>query len=110
MRILTALVIGLGVLIVAAAGLLAYGVFTRAKAPDAKTAPAGAGFGALDLGLPPGCAVKSVSTAGETVVIHVQGLAQGSAASGGGACDRVFVVHAATGRILGTINPAPFRP
>lgn len=106
MRILTALVIGLGVLIVAAAGLLAYGVFTRVKAPDAKTAPAEAGFGALDLGLPPGCAVKSVSTAGETVVIHVQG----SAVSGGGACDRVFVVHAATGRILGTINPAPSRP
>jgi len=107
MRILTALVIGLGVLIVAAAGLLAYGVFTRMKAPDANAAPAGVGFGALDLGLSAGCSIKSVAATGETIVIHAQGPA---VPGGSGGCDRVFVVHAASGRILGTIDPAPSRP
>ncbi len=102
MRILTALVVGLGVLIVAAAGLLAYGIFTRTKAPEAQTSQGGPGFGALKLDLPDGCAIKSVAVAGETIVIHAQRADGRNAAAP--ACDRVFVVHAASGRVLGTID------
>jgi hypothetical protein len=92
---------------VAAAGLLAYGVFTRMQAPGTATSPGGARFGTLDLGLPEGCAVKSVDVAGETLVIHAQNPAGPNALP---ACDRIYVVHAASGRILGIIDPGRRRP
>jgi hypothetical protein len=107
MRILTALVIGLGVLIVAAAGLLAYGVFTRMKAPETAASPAGAGFGALDLDLPEGCGINSVAVSGETLVVHTRNLAAPNALP---ACDRIYVLHATSGKILGIVNPGPRRP
>jgi hypothetical protein len=99
MRILTALVVGLGILIVAAAGLLAYGVFTRTKAPATAQGPGGIGFDTLKLGLPEGCVIRSVVAVGETIVIHAQN------PNTTAACDRVFVVQATSGRVLGTIVP-----
>lgn len=91
----------------AAAGLLAYGVFTRMKPPPAASAPTGAGFGDLKLDLPDGCAIRSAAVSGETIVIHAQGIESPGAHP---ACDRVFVVRAADGRLLGTIEPGRRRP
>ncbi len=91
----------------AAAGLLAYGVFTRMKPPAADSAPGGAGFGTLALDLPDGCAFKSVAVSGDTLVIHTQGIENPGAHP---ACDRIFVVRAADGRLLGTIDPGRPRP
>lgn len=99
----------------AAAGLLAYGVFTRMKPTAAESPLGGAGFGNVALELPAGCAFKSVAVSGETVVIHAQRADDRNAVSP--ACDRIFVVHAASGRVLGTIdirsareNPPPGPP
>ncbi len=95
MRFLTTLVVALAVLILAAAGLLAWGLFTRARVADT---PASAAAVAVDLGLPEGCAIKSATSAGETVFIHVQG------AGAMGPCDKVLVVDWARGRVLGAID------
>ena len=95
MRFLTTLVVGLGVLIVAAAGLLAWGLFSRARVAD--TPPSAASV-AVNLNLPEGCAVKSAAAAGENVLVHVQG------AGAAGSCDKVLIVDWARGRVLGTIE------
>ena len=107
MRILTALVVGLGVLIVAASGLLAYGIFTRTKAPEPAAASGVGAFGSMVLDLPEGCAIKSVAVSGGNLIIHAQGTSGPDAPA---ACDRVVVVDSATGRIRGTVesrNPRP---
>ena len=104
MRILTALVVGLGILIVAAAGLLAYGIFTRAQAPGPEAASTASAFGALGLDLPEGCAIKSVAAASEKLIIHAQSAGSPNASP---ACDRVVVVDLAKGRVLGVIDGRP---
>ncbi|MBM3565771.1 MAG: glutaminyl-peptide cyclotransferase [Alphaproteobacteria bacterium] len=95
MRFLTGLVVGLAVLIVTAAGLLAWGLFSKSRGPGAASSPTVA-----ILGLPEECAIKSVSASGDNIVVHVQ------SADGGHApvCDRIVIVHAATGRVTGTID------
>lgn len=107
MRILTTLVVGLGILIVAAAGLLAYGIFTRARAPGPEAAAGGRAFAPFALDLPEGCAIKSVAVSGEKLVIHAQ-----SAGSTGAppSCDRIVVVDSAQGRVLGVVHARSGRP
>ena len=107
MRILTALVVGLGVLIVAAAGLLAYGVFTRARAPGPEAAGGVDVFGPLRLDLPEGCAIKSVSAAGASLMIHAQSAGSPNISP---SCDRVFIVDLAKGRVLGIVDARNPRP
>ena len=107
MRILTSLVVGLGILIVAAAGLLAYGIFTRARAPGPETSSGEGAFGTLRLDLPEGCAIKSVAAAGEKLFIHAQGAGSPNVSP---PCDRIFVVDSAKGRILGTVDARNPRP
>lgn len=98
MRFLTTLVVGLAVLIVAAAGLLAWGLFTQARGPNPLKSAAGA---AIDLGLPEGCAIRSFAVAGQNIIIHVQGSGNGNSAR---PCDRILTVDPAQGRIVGTIE------
>lgn len=107
MRILTALVVGLGILIVAAAGLLAYGIFTRARAPGPEAAfPIGT-FGALALDLPEGCAIKSITATGDNLMIHAQSAGSPNTPS---SCDRIVVVDLAKGRVLGRVDARNPRP
>jgi hypothetical protein len=107
MRILTALVVGLGILIVAAAGLLAYGIFTRARAPGPEASAGGRAFAPVGLDLPEGCTIKSVAVSGDNLVIHAQSVGGPDAPA---ACDRVIVVDAAQGRILGIVDARGTRP
>ena len=107
MRILTALVVGLGILIVAAASLLAYGVFTRARGPGPEAAQAVDIFGPLRLDLPDGCAIKSVAAAGDRLVIHAQGAGSPNAPP---SCDRIFAVDLVRGRVLGIVDARNPRP
>ncbi len=99
MRFLTTLVIGLAVLIVAAAGLLAWGLFSKTRVASSTAA-------AVDLGLPQGCAIQSATSAGENVLVHVRD--NGAT----GSCDKIFIVDWARSRVLGTIEsrPAPRTP
>lgn len=112
MQLLKGTVIGLGILILLAAGLLAYGFYQKSQdpewrlfssAPQARTMPAPLKpFGDIKLGLPEGCVIKRVRADGERAYVTIAGSPSGSP---GGACNRIVVIDMARGEILGTIKP-----
>ena len=106
MRILTTIVIGLGILIVAAGGLLTYGIFAKTRPPVPEPAAIGA-FGTLGLNLPEGCAIKSVASSGNNLIIHAQSFVLSNTPP---ACDRIVVVDLAKGRVLGNVDSRNPRP
>jgi len=92
MQALKALVIFMGVLIVASLALLAYGLFGRLpKTPEV------AGFDAVALPLPAGCVLAEAHANGERLIVRSDGPAERG-------CQQVFVVDLASGRILGRIG------
>ncbi|MGE0255004.1 MAG: hypothetical protein AB7N54_13455 [Alphaproteobacteria bacterium] len=93
MRALKALVIFMGVLIVAGVGVLAWMMIGIANRP-----PADKGATALSLGLPAECAIASVVAAGERLAV----VAEGPSAAG---CRRIWLVDPARMRVVGTIEP-----
>ncbi|HBT44051.1 MAG TPA: hypothetical protein DIW51_04805 [Rhodospirillaceae bacterium] len=112
---LKSLVIGLGVLIALGLGLLVYGFFKTSQDPtwrlfgDAKPAAATAGTpppahlapplavsGDIELNLPTGCEIKSVTQLGGQIYILTQPA---------GVCGQVLIVDPAAGRVTGRINP-----
>ncbi len=122
MKAIKALVIFMGLLLVAGIGLLAYGVVNkgdqqtvtaadpapaaprpsapaalRPSAPDAPR-PSG-GFGTIEVPLPPGTHVEQMAVAGERVVLRVTG----------GGTDRLVVLEPASGRVAGSfvLTPEP---
>lgn len=107
MQFLKSLVIGLGVLIFAGLGLLAYGFYHQARDPGWRMFPASgehgrpaapsAPFGTVGLDLPAGCTIDDVSPDGERAYLTV-GPADGP-------CARVIVFDVVAGRVLGVIKP-----
>ena len=101
MQALKALVIFMGVLIIAGMGLLVYGLMTRVtwsdEAAPAAMAPASpvARIGTITSNLPAGAAVASVSVDTGRAVVHVR-------LADGGAEIRLFDL--ATGTAMGTIQ------
>jgi len=105
LKIAKGVAIGLGVLIVAAMALMAYGVFFYKAAEKnlqqeiaaAPAAPAVAvdGFDAIGLGQPVGSSVAAVTAQGGLVYVTVRG---------GGEPDRVLVVDLTRRRVLGRID------
>jgi len=108
MQLLKGTVIGLGVLIMLAGGLLAYGLyqksqdpgwrlFSSAPAPAPAPGPSAAKpFGALNLNLPEGCVIARVRPDANLAYLTI---------GPSGACNRIVVVDITTGRVLGTIQP-----
>lgn len=117
MRSLKALVVVMGILIVAVSGLLVYGLVQRssdpgfsffgtAKAPAAPaaqptpvqpTAPAVlAPFGDITVRLPAGCQVEDMKPDGGRLFLRV--------GPAGGACAQVIAVDLASGRVLGNVK------
>ncbi len=106
MQALKFIVIGMGILIVLAVGLIGYGLYKksvepgwklfgpRADAPAAAAAPTA--FGDLDLDLADGCFIESVRPDGPRAYLLL-----GPA----GSCDGVIVIDTGDGRVLGRINP-----
>lgn len=106
LRALKAIVIGMGVLIVGAICLLAYGLYKKSVDPAWKLfgAPRPAvsetgmvpptAFGDISLGLAPGCRIEEVTASGPRAFVRI-----GPDAS----CDAVIVIDLADGRILGRI-------
>lgn len=94
MRVLNALVIFLGVMIVAAAGLVVYGIVN--KVGDLAIADGGASrsFGERNIELPPSAVVESFVVEEDRLIIHLT-LAEGGT--------RLLVLDLETGRQLGTI-------
>jgi hypothetical protein len=120
-RALKALVVGLGLLIVLAGGLLVYGLVQRASDPDFKffrreatsaalipatpPMPAPASpiplrpFGTAMVEIPAGCKLVEVIPAGDRMLLRV---GSGEAVSGEH-CQRVVVIDLINGRVLGTV-------
>jgi hypothetical protein len=107
MQILKSLVIGLGVLIFAGFGLLAYGFYHKARdpgwrmfstaAPGGRAAGPSAPFGTVGLELPAGCTIDDVSPDGERAYLTI--------GPEDGPCARIVVFDVVAGRVLGVIKP-----
>src|SRR5262245_19677354 len=113
MRALKALVIFLGILLVIGTGVLIWGIarqidrMSQAEADDevtpaVNTAPAVvtnevAPWGRLDLKLPSGTRIQSVTNAGEYMVLHLYTGAPGLD-------ERVIVIDPGCGTLMGTVN------
>ena len=107
MRALKTLVIVLGVLIVVSMGLLGWGFYSRltyrAVPADGETVSSGKGRAAAEFGdvrveLPAGCTVVELRPHADRLYLRTGPT---------GLCERIIVVDAGTGRILGTILLKP---
>ncbi|MBO6946646.1 MAG: hypothetical protein JJ855_01605 [Rhodospirillales bacterium] len=109
MQALKFIVIGMGILIVLAVGLIGFGLYKKSVEPGwklfgprtdapAATSPAAApnAFGDVELGLADGCFIESVRPDGPRAYLLL-----GPA----GGCDGVIVIDTGDGRVLGRINP-----
>ena len=125
MRALKGLVVGLTILIVVAMTVIAYGLYRKSDEPDFKffslggketaavanqpaalpsPTPAMGGaptnaFGDVLLSLPEGCTIASVSGDGARIFLKI--------GPAGTTCERVIVVNAASGALLGTLKVSP---
>ncbi len=109
MQALKALVILMGVLIVAGVGLLAYGLMTRTGEDGAEGGQASSGsetprqsspleeFGTLELALPDGCVVAGSELSGDRLVVRFSGQVERG-------CQQVVVIDLASGRVLGRVK------
>lgn len=109
MKSLKTLVIVLGALIVLSMGLLGWGFYTKLAGPDAasveETAPEDtetldllADFGEVRLDLPAGCSVVDMRPDGDRLYLRTGPVEL---------CERILVIEATTGHILGTIVIKP---
>ncbi len=110
MRALKALVIVMGVLILAGMGLVAYGIVKRAAiperpaqpvaapAPPATSSAAARPYGPVEISLPSGARIARTRTSGERLIVELE-LADGG--------ERFLVVDLATGGLVGTIDLKP---
>ncbi len=108
MQALKALVIIMGVLIVAGTAVVVVTIYNRmnrmadveATAPPPAPAPAmpPASFGAASVTIPDGCRITATIPAGERLLLQL-----GSAPR----CNRILVLDLASGRLLGSIDLVP---
>ncbi len=107
MQALKALVIFMGILIMAGMALLVYGLVTRTGG-DGETAAGGAQgvggggamtapFGVLDLAIPDGCAIAGSELAGDRLVVRFTGQV-------GRGCQQLVIVDLAKGQELGRVK------
>lgn len=113
MQLLKGAVIGLGMLIVLAGGLLAYGLYQKSQdpgwrlfssAPAAHPAPsATTPFGVLGLELPEGCLITAVRPDGARAYLTIGGSVRAYPLDQ--KCNRIVVIDITTGRVVGAIHP-----
>lgn len=94
MRVLKALVIGMGLLIVGGTVLMIVKVMEMADSPAAPET----GFDTLGLGMAESCQVAATTAAEGGVVVHYSGPAQDG-------CDVLHVIDPVSGKLVGTIAP-----
>jgi hypothetical protein len=111
MQAIKALVISLGILIVAGIALLAYAFYTRMTDPefrlmkaerqqagDARASQRSEGFGQANLALPEGCGIDEMQAHGKWLYLRI-----GPA----GPCERVIIVDPLSGRMQGSLVARP---
>ena len=94
MQALKVLVVVLGVLIVVALALVAYGLVTRLSKDDAPR-----GLGEITLDLPAGCRIAAAQADGGRLIVRTDGPAERG-------CQQVVVIDLADGTVLGRITAA----
>ena len=97
MRALTVATVVMGIAIVVALALVAYGIM---RDPDPGV---GECFGLRDLGLAPGCEIAESTLDDDRLVIRTTGLVEAG-------CHQVFILEIETGRVLGRITAQPPAP
>ncbi|GAB4394474.1 MAG: hypothetical protein Tsb0032_19960 [Kiloniellaceae bacterium] len=113
MQALKALVIFMGILIMAGMALLVYGLVTRTGGGGGEDIAGGgqqgAGmgggaamvdFGTLNLAIPDGCTIAGSELAGDRLVVRVTGQV-------GRGCQQLVIVDLASGRELGRVKAVP---
>ncbi len=95
MKALIALIVGMGIAIMAALVLVAYGLLAGFGEEPA-------GFGARDLEVPPGCAIAEARLEDDLMVIRLTGAADG--------CEQVVLIDPASGAERGRIVARPGPP
>jgi len=112
MQVLKTLVIALGALIIVSVGLLAWGIYTRvhesasppvAPSADERGAPLaspspGPSIGEVRIPLAAGCTAVEMRPHGDRIYVRTGPT---------GLCERILIIDAATGRLLGDIVLAP---
>ena len=99
MKPLVALVILMGVLIVAGLVVIVVTIANRmGGAEPIAAATALPSFGTIDLPIPPGCQIMETATSEGRLILRL---------GTGDRCNRVLIVDMATGRLIGTLRIAP---
>jgi hypothetical protein len=98
MKRLLALVIIMGVMIVAGLVVVVVTIAMRLSGSGTEAAATTAGFGTLDLPVPAGCQVMEMVAADDRLILRL---------GSGERCNQIIVVDAANGRNLGTVRLMP---
>jgi Family of unknown function (DUF6476) len=99
MKLLVALVIIMGVLIVAGLVVVVVTITNRMGAGNATGSRAAAApFAAADLPIPAGCEGKETTTTDDRLILRL---------GSGERCNQVLIVDLATGKLLGTLRLVP---
>jgi len=98
MKPLVALVIIMGVLIVAGLIVVVVTIAGRLSSGKQGTPATEASFGTVDLPVPAGCRIEETSTGDGRLILRL---------GDGDRCNQVLVVDLATGRLIGTLRVAP---
>jgi hypothetical protein len=105
MQALKALVIFMGILIMAGMALLVYGLVTRTggggeTAGGDSGGPLNAPFGEVALALPAGCVIAGSELTGDRLVIRLDGQAERG-------CQQLVIVDLTSGQELGRLKAVP---
>jgi hypothetical protein len=100
MQALKVLVVLMGLLIVAGVAIIGWTVYSRTSRMVA--AKPAADFAGDALPIPPGCRLGQMESAEGRIWLRLEG----GPASPNGACDRLLVLDAATGKLIGELAPA----
>jgi hypothetical protein len=96
MKALKALVIGMGVMIIAGLGLVVFGLYRTNHAPSgsAPTPTAKSGYFSTELPVPAGTKLDQMTAAGDRVILHITD----------GDTDRILILDPQSGQITGSIS------
>ncbi|HLN24852.1 MAG TPA: hypothetical protein VK558_12815 [Patescibacteria group bacterium] len=105
MKALKALVISMGLLVVAGLVLVGYGLYrnshnpsgTASSAAGARAANGAVGYFSVDLPVPAGSKLEQMTTAGDRVILRFTG----------GEAERILVLDPQTGQVAGNITLVP---
>jgi len=98
LRVLLALVIFMGVLIVAGIVVVGFTIANRLSNMGAEDEPAAGGFGAADIPIPAGCEVVEARPDGNRLILRL---------GSGGRCNQAIVIDLRSGAVTGRLNFVP---